>query len=311
MLDLPGPFFASECSSCHLLFQNPTLRPELLGAHYPFRYAPYAVFDMRAGGLKDSTRRWLRERKGYAHLGERPARNKIRRVARRLLKENLWIGRWWSGASLHPDFVKDGTVLEIACASGNRLGLLRSMGWSNLVGIELSAEAAAVAHSRGFDVRTGPVEERIEEIDDASVDAVIASMVLEHIEDPFRVVGEVARKLRVGGQFLFSTVVLDGPDFGLYREYWYNLDLPRHFTFLRKRDLRSLLGERFRIEGTYYLHYPDDYAGSARYRLRSLQSRWYDRLFATAGDRLSPLCLALAWLGLASRIAVSARRVRS
>jgi SAM-dependent methyltransferase len=309
MLGLDDTFYLARCRKCELLYQNPAIRAEDLGNHYPDQYEPYRRVDVFPDSIGRSARRWLREKQGYLHLEELPSRSRCHRLARRLLKEPAWLGRWMSGMQLLPDYVSGGSLLEIACAAGNRLSLFRDLGWSNLRGLELNTRAARVAVERGFDVVPGPVERTIDEIEDESLDVVVASMVLEHLENPFGLTRRIAAKLKKGGQFLFSTVVADAPDCALYREYWYNLDLPRHFTLFRTKDLESLLLDDLRIESTYSIPDADDYRGSARYRLRR-EPRALDRFILRAGVPVLSLCWILGFLKISSRIAVRARKIR-
>jgi SAM-dependent methyltransferase len=219
--------------------------------------------------------------------------------------------RWWGHAAadalLLPAYAPGGRLLELACASGARLSLLRTLGWENCVGIEWSEAASARARARGFEVITGPVETALEEFPDAGLDAVVAGFVMEHLEDPFRVAERAAAKLKPGGSFLFSTLAIGAPDFRMYGSYWYNLDLPRHMTFFRKRDIMRMLEGRFRVERISHLAAPQDWIGSARYRLpreNRPHARAFDRLVLAAGRGLRPACAALAALRLTSRVAV-------
>jgi SAM-dependent methyltransferase len=301
MLGIRGPFFASRCARCGLLFQNPRVSPELLARHYPDDYGPYLGSEMR---LPPAARRDLRDRLGYAHL-ETPLAPHVRGPWSRHK------GRVAAEEFLIPAFVPGGRLLEIGCAGGARLSLLRELGWTRCAGIEWSATAAARARSRGFEVATGPVENALEEFPDAGLDAVVAGFVMEHLEDPFLATKRVAAKLRRGGSFMFSTLAIGAPDFRAYGRHWYDLDLPRHMTFFRKRDLARMLEGSFRVERITHLAAPQDWLGSAHYRLRdgaagatSPMTRAFDRLVLAAGRGLRPACAALAAVGLTSRVAV-------
>src|SRR5262249_30204522 len=136
------------------------------------------------------------------------------RIVRRILDAARWrlrrldpLHRRAIAASLTPALVTDGSILEIGCANGARLAELGGEGWRRTLGIEFVPEAAERARALGFDVVCGAAETALDAIDDRSLDAVVSSMVLEHLYDPFAVVDKVARKLRPGGQFLFSTIV--------------------------------------------------------------------------------------------------------
>jgi 2-polyprenyl-3-methyl-5-hydroxy-6-metoxy-1,4-benzoquinol methylase len=213
---------------------------------------------------------------------------------------------------LFPDYVPNGKLLEVACASGNRLALLRKLGWSECSGIEYSEYAAKNARERGFVVHSELVEDTLREIPDNSLDVIIASFVMEHLENPFWVTNQLSAKLKLRGQFIFSTLNINSPDFRLWRENWYDLDLPRHFTFFRKRDLYQMLEEHFQIVNVYYQPAPNDYAGSARYWLRNSLTHSLthslNKLIVALGDNLGPICMFLALLGQATRISIHAQK---
>jgi len=98
-----------------------------------------------------------------------------------------------------------GTVLEIGAGGGANFGRLPSRtGW---IGMEPDRRArtrlARRASAAGRPQRI--LAARAEEIPlpDASVDAVVATVVLCSVADPPRVVTEVRRVLRPGGRFIF------------------------------------------------------------------------------------------------------------
>lgn len=298
-VDVGGLFYVSQCDLCGLWFQNPSLRQEDLSRHYPDDYAPYTAGEMAVGR---NTLWALRNHKGYTHLSEQPAIS---------WPEQLW-GKRACGAYLFPDYVPNGRLLEVACASGSRLELLRKLGWSECLGIEYSEYAARVAREKGFEVYGGRVEDRLGEIPDNSLDVIIASFVMEHLENPFMVANQLSAKLKPGGQFIFSTLNINSPDFWLWRENWYDLDLPRHYTFFRKRDLYQMLKRNFQIVNVYYQPAPNDYVGSARYWLRNSPTRSFFRplneLIVALDNKIDLICKFLSVLGQATRISIHARK---
>lgn len=98
-----------------------------------------------------------------------------------------------------------GTVLEIGPGTGANLSLLpEPVHW---IGIEpnpymhpmIRAEAAKLG--RDIDLRSGSVEHL--DVPDASIDAVIATLVFCSVANPGRGVQEIRRVLKPGGRFLF------------------------------------------------------------------------------------------------------------
>jgi SAM-dependent methyltransferase len=297
MLDMDGDFRASRCAGCGLLYQDPRPSPESLARHYPDAYGSYAATEIALG----RSAAWhLKHCQGYADLpSDLDATPRERRQ-----------GEATCAHLLIPDHSPHGRLLEVGCAAGNRLALFQRLGWRSLVGSELSPGAAAKARARGFEVVTGPAEEAIARFPDASLQAVVAGFVLEHLPDPFAFARQVAAKLAPRGQFLFSTVNVETPDFWLYRSYWYDLDLPRHMVWFRKRDLIDMLERDFTVEDIRFESAANDYAGSARYRLRDGEGawRWVDRLVVRVTPHASRFLGYVARLGLGARVYVRARR---
>jgi SAM-dependent methyltransferase len=95
-------------------------------------------------------------------------------------------------------------ILEVGCGSGNVLRVLQRLsdGRGVVEGLELSAEAAAVARARtGLAVTDG----YLSDLDpSAAFDIVAAFDVLEHIADEAGVLGEIRGCLRPGGRLILT-----------------------------------------------------------------------------------------------------------
>ena len=100
-------------------------------------------------------------------------------------------------------------VLDLGCAGGFMAEALAERG-AVVTGVDPAEEAIAAArshaeqsaHDIAYDIGVG------EELPyaDAAFDAVVCVDVLEHVQDLSKVVREVARVLKPGGQFLFDTI---------------------------------------------------------------------------------------------------------
>jgi 2-polyprenyl-6-hydroxyphenyl methylase/3-demethylubiquinone-9 3-methyltransferase len=111
-------------------------------------------------------------------------------------------------------------VLDLGCGAGFLANYLATRGHC-VRGLDADAESLSVA--RAYD-RTGTVEYHRGDacslpFPDASFDVVCAMDLLEHVEDPARLVSEASRVLAPGGMFLFHTfnrnwlaklIVIDG-----------------------------------------------------------------------------------------------------
>lgn len=97
-------------------------------------------------------------------------------------------------------------VLELGCAAGGLTAELVDRGANVLA---LDREPALVAHARErlsdrarFEV--ADLEKHLDWVGSASMDVVVASLVLHYLRDWGLVLGEVYRTLRPGGAFVFS-----------------------------------------------------------------------------------------------------------
>lgn len=234
---IPGEFTAAECLACGLWFQNPRPADDDLGRLYPSEYTP--------------------------HEAPPPSRSLLRQLRRPL--GNLY-RRLKRGELLIPRSRPGGRLLEVGCASGSRLLSLREQGWRELTGIEFVPSAADRARAAGFDVLCGDAAEELAKLPDASFDVIIASMVFEHLVSPFAVIDLITKKLKPGGEFLFSTVVRDSWDAEHFGSYWAGFDFPRHMVFFSLADIRRALRDSYEHLETFFQNAPVDYVRSASWR---------------------------------------------
>ena len=91
------------------------------------------------------------------------------------------------------------TYLDLGCGEGGLLRRIRDAGAVGL-GVDLSPRLAAVARATAPTI-VGRLPE-IAFVRDGSIDGVITVLVLEHLEDPARLMAEAARVTRPGGVFV-------------------------------------------------------------------------------------------------------------
>jgi SAM-dependent methyltransferase len=92
-------------------------------------------------------------------------------------------------------------ILEIGCSGGPLMLRLRQQGYTDLTGIDVSQSAIELAQARGVP-HVSVMDGAALTFADARFDLVIASDVLEHIEDEAQALREWTRVLRPGGQLL-------------------------------------------------------------------------------------------------------------
>jgi 2-polyprenyl-3-methyl-5-hydroxy-6-metoxy-1,4-benzoquinol methylase len=296
-----------------LWFQNPRPVDADIPLLYPETYTPHAETLRKrtapvehVSWLKNAWRGWnhgyLTHELRYEH---RRIDHPAARIGARFGATLSHAARWRAGCDLVPSFVPNGKLLELGCGTGEALERYRELGWQNLHGVELSDSAARIARRAGFNVKTATIESALETYPDQTFDAIVAVMVLEHLTNPFAVVSQVARKLKPGGEFLFSTVVRDSIDGRIFGPYGVCFDFPRHMVFFRKRDLDQLLRNDFDRVHSLRQNTPIDFQRPASLR----DGRYDHRLRNFFGNRAGgSLVSLLARLKLMGRVSYRCRR---
>jgi SAM-dependent methyltransferase len=128
-------------------------------------------------------------------------------------------------------------VLDLGCATGALLEKLRDRGWA-CVGVEISPAAEYARSTRGLEVRQTSLEES--RFPGSSFDLVLASHLIEHLNDPATFVREVYRILAPGGHFLVTTPNISGFQARLFRSRWRSAIFD-HLYLFSTRTLSALL----------------------------------------------------------------------
>jgi len=263
-----------RCRDCGLLYLSPRPTAETLGAYYPSDYAPF-------------------ERRGLA--GWAKARLTRREVTA------LW-----------PLLAPPARVLDLGCATGDLLQAIREHGNDHLIGIEPSERAAAIARSRGLDVRTDDL--RGTALPAASLDIALVSHVIEHLPSPSDALAELRRVVRPGGHLVIWLPNGDSLAARVWRDAWIGYDAPRHLYTFTPRTLRALLDRHgFAVERVRHEWVGLEWSWGLRLRVRQ---RWGDGTVDRALSLLHPLLTTVftpisalaAARGRAGRIRVVARR---
>jgi 2-polyprenyl-6-hydroxyphenyl methylase/3-demethylubiquinone-9 3-methyltransferase len=110
----------------------------------------------------------------------------------------------WISSRLRPLQAK--TILDVGCGGGFAANALAREGYQ-VTGVDLSQSSLEVArkHDSTQTVNYLKADAYKLPFENASFDAVCSLDFLEHVEDPARAIGEIARVLKPGGQFFFHT----------------------------------------------------------------------------------------------------------
>jgi SAM-dependent methyltransferase len=200
-------FEAYHCGRCDVRFIHPRPSIDDLDVIYPADYHAYE-FTPEGYGLSYTLRR---------------------RIERRRLL------RWCSGLPA------GATIVDVGAGDGFHLSILKDFGdptW-RLVAVEPDQRAAAAIRERGLEVHVGVLDDGV--IEPESVDFVILIMVIEHVDDPLRLLRQAYQILRPGGSVGIVTDNIRSLDarFGRGR-HWGGYHFPRHFNLFSRGSLSTV-----------------------------------------------------------------------
>lgn len=123
------------------------------------------------------------------------------------IESNHW---WFAGRrALFSNIIKklnlppDADILDVGTSTGANLQLLRDLGFTRITGLDQSPVAIQFCAGRGFgEVRLG--DACALPFPDASFDLVLATDIIEHVDDDLRALGELRRVLKPGKPLLLT-----------------------------------------------------------------------------------------------------------
>jgi 2-polyprenyl-3-methyl-5-hydroxy-6-metoxy-1,4-benzoquinol methylase len=175
-------------------------------------------------------------------------------------------------------------LLDVGCADGRMLDWARAAPIGDRVethGIEMDAAAAAAATQRGHRVVVGRFEED-RELEPGFFDVILASHVIEHVENPEAFARRGAELLALGGRFVVSTPNVASADARRFGAHWGGNHFPRHWTLYDAPSVHALAGRAgLAVERIDYEPNPIfwNWTMHSWLRGRFRGARWPDRLF--------------------------------
>lgn len=134
--------------------------------------------------------------------------------------------------SLAANVVEGGSVLDLGCGTGVGSEMLARRG-ASVVGIDIDPQTIVQATEKfgsSIDFLEGSVHAI--PLADSSVDVVVCFEVIEHVDEPARVMKEIARVLRDDGLLLISTPMKTEYNKGLIKPNPFHVGEMEHEAFL-------------------------------------------------------------------------------
>jgi 2-polyprenyl-3-methyl-5-hydroxy-6-metoxy-1,4-benzoquinol methylase len=136
-------------------------------------------------------------------------------------------------------------VLDVGCATGSLLAYLASRGW-RAAGVEISPGGEYARNERKLDVRSLPLEEN--NFAAACFDVVLASHLIEHLNDPRSFLKETHRILKENGRVFITTPNISGFQARLYKGRWRSAIFDHLYLFSIRTLSNMLKSAGFKVE---------------------------------------------------------------
>jgi SAM-dependent methyltransferase len=155
------------------------------------------------------------------------------------------LGRWLSTVRLRRYLgdVRGRRAADIGCGHDAALGVALFDDAASLLLVDLAIDEALAVPGRT--IRCGRLPEVLDDIDDASLDAIICNNVLEHLDDPLATMIQLRRVLAPGGVCVVNVPSWWGKRFLEFAAFRLSVapadEMDDHKTYYDPRDLWPLL----------------------------------------------------------------------
>jgi len=215
----PGLFHTIRCNRCGLWSLDPFLKERAVRTYYPKTY--YAYQKNTKPGIFWRLRSYM--------IKTSSSMKPIHRLLRFIIK-----------VPALPSFVKHGKILDIGCGTGDTLVLFKHIGW-DVYGLDIDRFAIQIARKRGLKKVTFGSYKTMSLYTDTNFDALRLYHVIEHLDNPDALLTLAHQKLKKGGELIIGTPNVRSFAAKVFKQYWYNLDCPRHLYIFSPKHLIVLL----------------------------------------------------------------------
>lgn len=199
-----------ECNACAHVWLNPRPAVSTLGVIYPKTYYAYN-YAAKISSLALKAKQTLDRMKFRSILGALPRAPK--------------------------------SYIDVGCGDGRFLRLMNEMGVpkGRTFGLELDEKVVAPLAADGFMAYCERVED-CTRVPEGSLDLATMFHVIEHVDDPARVVSRIATWLAPGGVLAMETPNVDSYDARVFHDtYWGGYHIPRHWNLFTPGSLSKLV----------------------------------------------------------------------
>jgi ubiquinone/menaquinone biosynthesis C-methylase UbiE len=220
---IDGEFDIVKCEKCSLIITNPRPDKEEINRYYPKEYQCYNLNHSRTE-LVVKLRRFL----------------------------GRFTDLFYSETIILPLEETTPIILEIGCGGGNFLyEYSRLNPQHKIIGSDFNLEVIKALKKQNLDVFQSDLTSIA--LETGHVDCVYGWMVLEHVHDINKALGEIGRVLKKQGKFIFSIPNAASWEFKLFRGDCYSNHVPNHLYHFTPKTIKQLLKKNgFRIERILY-----------------------------------------------------------
>lgn len=295
-------FDVVECRHCKMNWTNPRPTAETIEYFYPDSagyFSPSTEIPHPSGGKGTAMAELLVKELGYPEkvfLGRSSFFRPTAPILRRRVK-----------LTHIPQWVENGSLLDIGCAYGRYLSGMRELGW-DVHGIELNQASVSFAQDKlGLEnVRQGLIDNI--ELPQNYFDVIQGSMVLEHFHNPLEALKNMRNAIRSDGQLILSVPDFSGLEFQIFSRNCYALHIPQHLNHFTPDTIKKMLDlSGFRVEEIVHHHVDRDWVASMDLSGGYLKSMNILKNKVIRKTIVKPMVFIQGLLGLTSRMSVYAR----
>ncbi|HIF61156.1 MAG TPA: class I SAM-dependent methyltransferase [Rhodospirillales bacterium] len=216
-----------SCTECSGIFQYPMPTADEIASFYP---ADYSVYDEKNHHRKLSQlkRAIYKNKYGYINLEILKVYDVLASLLARFYRADK------------PNYIENGTLLDVGCGNGRYLSTMRTLGW-DVQGVDFSEDGIRVCRSADLKVHHGDL--RSAQLPENYFDVITVRHVIEHIPEPIALMTELARLLKPGGKLIIDTPNGNSIGRSIFGANWYANDVPRHLILFSPDNLVRLAKE--------------------------------------------------------------------